>query len=76
VGGSDAGVVDQDIDPAERLHCRVHQSQALLRDADVGGDRQCFAAGGFDERRGLGQPVDAARAQYDVRTGLGERLGE
>ena len=34
------------------------------------------AAGGLDEQRGVGQPVDAAGAEGHVGAGLGQALGE
>ena len=50
----------------------VHDSRV----GDVGADGERPAAGGLDERRGVGEPVDAAGAERDVGAGLGQRLGE
>ena len=47
-----------------------------LGHADVGRDGQRLAATGLDERRGVGQSLDAARPQHDVGAGLGEGLGK
>ena len=76
VGGvDDAGVVDQDVERAERRDGVVDQLLDRARIADVGGDE----AGVGAERLGLGLPGrrvdirdDDARALRDVALGDGE----
>ena len=71
-----AGVVDEDVDPAEPLERRVEDAGHVLRDGDVGG------------REGGGRPspvsawltalaaLGVAADQHDVGSGVGEGLGE
>ncbi len=74
--GADAGVVDQDVDPAELLDGGVDEVLAGGGIGDVGAHRDGLATGAFHQRLRLGQPVDPAGAERHVRAGLGERLRE
>ena len=74
--GADAGVVDQDVDPAECRHRRVDEVLAGLRVGHVGAHRDRAAAHALDEGGRLGELVLAPGAEGDVGARLGERLGE
>ena len=69
----DAGVVDQDVDPAERRDRLGHQASAAARSARsaVSGDRA--PAGALGDRVGGGRGRLLARVQRDVGAGAGER---
>ena len=74
--GADAGVVHQDVDPAELLHRQRDQVGAGLGVGDVGGHRQRAAAGALHEGGGVGEAVDPPGAEREVRASLGQALRE
>ena len=75
-GGADAGVVDEHVDAAERLHRGVDERLAVLGLGDVGGDGDRLPARLLDELLRLLQLLDPPGAERHVRARLGERLGE
>src|SRR4030095_16520552 len=54
-GCSDPGLVDEHIDAPEMTHARVDECLAVLRAADVGGDRDRLSPGGTDTCFGGGE---------------------
>ena len=71
--GTHPRVVDQDVDPTERLDRPIDQSPAILRTTHVGPHGQRTPPSGFDQSAGLGKPVDATGTERDIGAGLGER---
>ena len=53
VGGADPGVVDEDVEPAERVLGLLRDAMAVVGDGDVGGDRDAAAAECLDVGLGL-----------------------
>ena len=72
-GAGAAGVVDQDVEPAERRDRRVDEPLAVLLDEDVGDDRDAAPAGLLDAGDDLVEVRLGARADDDVGARLGER---
>ena len=70
--GVAAGVVDQDIDPAQLPQRRLRHRIDLIGAGDVGLRDHALAAGGADLGGGLLQLGKGARGHYDVGSGLGE----
>ena len=69
----EAGVVDDHVDAAVRLHSAIHQALDLLARSDVGLNDSVLA-----ERQLLGErlkPVETARAQHELGAALGEMSG-
>jgi hypothetical protein len=71
-----AGVVDQDVDPAELVHAGLHDLGAVLDRRHVGGHRDAAAPQPLDGGAGLLQALDAAGGDDDVGAGLGQAAGE
>ena len=76
--GGGAGVVDQDVEPAEMRDRAVDERLGVLRLGQIGGDRQGFLAGALlDRGRGVVEPLLVARADRHLaalaRQGLGDR---
>ncbi len=73
MAGGGAGVVDQDIDPAQPCDRRLGQLRDLRRVGDIAGDGQGAPALGAQL---LGDPLDlgaAAGAERHIRAGHGQR---
>ena len=68
----EAGIVDQDVDPAEPLDDGLHRLSGLHAIGDVGLDGQRGAVGGFDVAHERVEPVLAAGDDGDGRAVLGE----
>ena len=75
-GGADAGVVDQNVDPAEHAHGGVDELAAVVWTRHVGAYRDGPSAGVFDKLAGARQPILSTRAECHVGAGLGQRDGE
>ena len=71
-----AGIVDQDGDGAESLLRGVESGCHRGAVAHIGLDRKRAAAGFFNARFEVREPVGAARHQHHHRAVLGEALGK
>ncbi len=68
-----AGVVDQDVDPAERRDRVGHQAIGRRSIGEIGGEGDGAPAGALCDRVGGGRGRPLARVQHDVGAGAGER---
>src|SRR5262249_53002867 len=76
LGDVGAGVVDEDIDPAELFQGGAGQAVGLAAAAEVGDDAGAAAAGaGQDLREGGPQLVLVPAGDDDVGPGLGQAAG-
>ena len=76
-GGADAGVVDEDVDPAELGHRRVDQGWCSPRGRRRRSPRvSARRPAPRTSAGGLLEPVDPPGAERHVGARLGERLGE
>ena len=73
-GGAHAGVVEEDVDPAECLNGLIDEPPAILRAPHVGLHGERAPPGGFDKLAGVGKPVDSTGTECDVGARLGECL--
>ena len=67
------GVVDQDVDPAERRERLGHQAVGRRAIGEVGGEGDRAAAGALGNRVGGGRGRPFARVQHDLGARAGER---
>ena len=72
----DAGVIDQDVEPAEALDDLLEQSDDLPFVADVGGRDQHVGAEAAQLVRGLVEPGPVPRRDGEVCALRGERAGD
>ena len=69
----DAGVVDQNVDPAEGLHRRVHQGLDLVGLGHVAPDGQGLGPQGLTGSHGLtGRGLVSGVAQHHIGAALGQ----
>ena len=68
----DPRIVDEDVDPSERLHGVAHQTLALVGIGDVTSQRDRAATRGGDQRARLLERRDAPRRDRDIGAGLGQ----
>ena len=67
------GVVDQDVDPAERGERLGHQAIGRRAIGEIGGDGDRAAAGPLGNRVGGSRRRPFTRVQHDVGAGAGQR---
>ena len=72
----DAGVIDQEIEPPQRVGRRVDGRSNGFQVADIQRNDVCPASEGLDLNGEFGQPALVAGGQRHVRSGLGQRQGD
>jgi hypothetical protein len=70
------GVVDEDVDPPEGVESGVYELLTVLRDGDIGGDRDGPTPGGLHGLGRGGQQIHPTSAESDICARFGQALGE
>ena len=75
MAGLAAGIIDQDIDPAEPVHHGADHPVDLFHLAQMGLDRECLSPKGLNLCSGSFKVVHLAAGKRNLRPGLGKSQG-